>query len=115
MNITDNSMYLGLIIGSLHLGFLTNELFDFSVVDEKPILIELKLNLVENLFRELIGRLQDFIHAHAGGKHTGLTLDDALNKLVDINDMVGELELYVEEEAVLVIDTGADGKDGEED
>jgi hypothetical protein len=59
----------------------------------------------ENLFRELIGRLQDFLHAHASDKHMGLTLDDALNKLVD---MVGELELCVVME-------GANSKDGEED
>jgi hypothetical protein len=94
-----------------------NELFDVSVVDEKPKLIEFKLNLFENLFLEFLGTLEDFLHGHGGGKHTCLALDDAPNKLVH---MVGELvvggdELCVEEEAVHFIDTWADGKDGGED
>ncbi|RAL48393.1 hypothetical protein DM860_005817 [Cuscuta australis] len=94
-----------------------DQLLDISIVNEEPKLVELELDLFENLLLELLGALEDLFHGHGGGKDTGLTLDDALDELVDMVGVlvVGGDELGVLVEALRVVNPRADREDGWED
>jgi len=54
-------------------------LLHVGVVDEKPELVELQLNLLEHLLFERLGASENILHGHGCRKDTCLSLDDALD------------------------------------
>ncbi|WVZ17848.1 hypothetical protein V8G54_010830 [Vigna mungo] len=78
------------LVGSLHLSLLTqireilmarhvHQLLHVGVVDDKPELVKLQLNLIKHLLFKGFGAFENIFHGHGCCKDTCLSLDDTLD------------------------------------
>lgn len=51
----------------------------------KPKLRQFPLNIRNNLLLEHLAFLEDLVHAHSGNNHPSLTLDNALNNILNMS------------------------------
>ncbi|KAK5635075.1 hypothetical protein RRF57_010787 [Xylaria bambusicola] len=59
------------------------ELLDVGVVDLEAELVELALNVAEDAALEFLPLGEDLFHGHAGHQHSGFTLDNALDDVLE--------------------------------